>query len=208
MPRGYLQPSLDKFEKALYGALSGDVASVLPVCSSWEDVVWTHVNSLFESHIEAGLASSQDGRYWQRGSVAPLNAKTILDPENPLIGPAAASGRPLRAELEEVFESLIRSDQAELSVAAKNPFRVAQAYLITGKVGNLLETFVDRLEVAAVDTQPEYVPLLAIFCFSTRCFLSLRFPTTPSDPIALVLQYARALAPLLLPSRPRPSQIE
>ncbi|GAA5990105.1 hypothetical protein JCM10908_005823 [Rhodotorula pacifica] len=156
-------PSLDKFEKALYGALSGDVASVLPVCSSWEDVVWAHVNSLFESHIEAGLASSPAGRYWQRNSVAPLNTKATLDPEDPLIGPAAASGRPLRAELEEVFENLIRSDQADLSAAAKNPFRVAQAYLITGKVGNLLETFVDRLEVAAVDTEPETLAHLLRF---------------------------------------------
>ncbi|GAA5880076.1 hypothetical protein JCM3774_003301 [Rhodotorula dairenensis] len=156
-------PLLDKFEKALYGALSGDVPSVLPVCSTWEDVVWAHVNSLFESHIEAGLASSPAGRYWQRNSVAPLNAKANLDPEDPLIGPAATSGRPLRAELEEVFENLLRSDRVDLAVAAKNPFRVAQAYLITGKVGNLLETFVDRLEVAAVDTEPETLAHLLRF---------------------------------------------
>lgn len=57
-----------------------------------------------------------------------------------------------------MFENLIRSEQVELAVAAKNPFRVAQAYLITGKIGSLLETFVDRLEVAAADTEPEYVP--------------------------------------------------
>ena len=34
----------------------------------------------------------------------------------------------------------------------------AQVFLITGKIGSLLETFVDRLEVAAADTEPEYVP--------------------------------------------------
>ncbi|GAA5961845.1 hypothetical protein JCM8115_001441 [Rhodotorula mucilaginosa] len=156
-------PLLDKFEKALYGAISGDVASVLPVCSTWEDVVWVHVNSLCESRIEAGLASSPAGRYWQRNSVAPLNAKSTLDPEDPLIGPSAASGRPLRAELEEMFENLIRSEQPELAVAAKNPFRVAQAYLITGKIGSLLETFVDRLEVAAADTEPDTLAHLLRF---------------------------------------------
>lgn len=141
----------------MYGALSGDVTSVLPVCSSWEDVVWAHINSLFESHIEAGLASSPAGRYWQRESVAPMKEKAPLDPEDPLIGPAAASGRPVRDELEDMFEKLVRSDKPELSMAAKNPFRVAQAYLIVGKVGNLLETFVERLEAAAADTEPEYV---------------------------------------------------
>ncbi|BGP56625.1 hypothetical protein JCM8202_000189 [Rhodotorula sphaerocarpa] len=169
--------SLDKFERALYGALSGDVASVLPVCSGWEDVVWAHVNSLFESRVEAGLAASPAGRFWQRGSVAPLNAKANLDPEDALIGPGAATGRPLRAELEEVFDKLVRSDKADLSAAAKNPFRVAQAYLIVGKVGDLLETFVDRLEAAALDTEPE--TLAHLLRFFSHLVLVLRMLKQP-----------------------------
>ena len=112
-------------------------------------------SSGFTSTPWSSLASRLDSLLPPRDSVAPLNARLTLDPEDPLIGPAAASGRPLRAELEEMFENLIRSEQAELAVAAKNPFRVAQAYLITGKIGSLLETFVDRLEVAAADTEPE-----------------------------------------------------
>lgn len=150
------QSTLDPYERALYGALSGDVASVLPVCETWEDVVWVHLNALFEAHVEAGLASSPSGRYFQRGTVAPLDPKAPLDPEDPLVG-AAAQGKPVRQALEDVFEQLVRSDRAELATAAKNPFHVSQAYLIVDKVGRLLETFVERLEAAATETEPECV---------------------------------------------------
>jgi nuclear pore complex protein Nup107 len=149
------QNTVDPYERALYGALSGDVASVLPVCSTWEDVVWAHLNSLFESHIEAGLAVSPSGRYWQQGSVAALPSKPDLDPEDDLLGKAIS--KPVRQELEQVFERLVRSDKAVLAAAAKNPFHLSQAYLIVGKLGELIETFVERLEAAAADTEPECV---------------------------------------------------
>lgn len=136
--------------------MSGDVASVLPVCSTWEDVVWAQLNALFESHVEAGLASSPSGRYWQRSSVAPLDPKMPLDSEDPLFG-SAAQGKPIRQELEQVFEKLLRSDKADLAASAKNPFHVSQAYLVIGKIDELLNAFVERIEAAATDTEPECV---------------------------------------------------
>ncbi|GAA5998533.1 Nup84p [Rhodotorula paludigena] len=168
--------TLDPYERALYGALSGDVASVLPVCASWEDVVWAHLNSLFEAHVEAGLAKSDAGRYWQRNSVAPLDPKTSLDPEDPLVG-AVAQNKAIRQELEEVFERLLRSDKADLAAAAKNPFHVSQAYLIVGKIGELLETFVERLEAAALDTEPE--TLAHLLRFFSHLILVLRLLKQP-----------------------------
>lgn len=151
---GRSQNTVDPYERALYGALSGDVTSVLPVCSSWEDVVWAHLNALFESHVEAGLASSPAGRYWQSSSVAPLDSKTPLDPEDPLFG-SAAQGKAIRQELEHVFEKLLRSDKADLAASAKDPFHVSQAYLVIGKIDELLNAFVERIEAAATDTEPE-----------------------------------------------------
>ncbi|GAA5902150.1 hypothetical protein JCM8208_002489 [Rhodotorula glutinis] len=169
--------TLDPYERALYGALSGDVASVLPVCNTWEDVVWVHVNALFESHVEAGLASSPSGRYYQRGTVAPLDPKTAtLDPEDPLVG-SAAQGKSVRQELENVFEQLVRSDRTELALAAKNPFHICQAYLIVGKVESLLETFVERLEAAANETEPE--TLAHLLRFFSHLILVLRLLKQP-----------------------------
>ncbi|BGP25923.1 hypothetical protein JCM10295v2_004866 [Rhodotorula toruloides] len=165
------QNTIDPYERALYGALSGDVASVLPVCATWEDVVWAHLNSLFESHVEAGLASSPWGRYWQRSSVAPLDPKTPLDPEDPLFG-SAAQGKAIRQELEQVFEKLLRSDKADLAASAKNPFHVSQAYLVIGKIDELLNAFVERIEAAATDTEPE--TLAHLLRFFSHLILVLR----------------------------------
>ncbi|GAA6057632.1 hypothetical protein JCM3770_005005 [Rhodotorula araucariae] len=168
--------TLDPYERALYGALSGDVASVLPVCATWEDVVWAHSNALLEAHVEAGLASSLSGRYFERGSVATLDPKASLDPEDALLG-TAAQGKAVREELEEVFERLMRSDRTDLATAAKNPFHVSQAYLIIGKIGTLLETFVERLEAAATETEPE--TLAHLLRFFSHLILVLRLLDQP-----------------------------
>ncbi|KAL9938079.1 hypothetical protein V8E36_002702 [Tilletia maclaganii] len=51
--------SLDPYERALYGALSGSLEPVL-VCSSttWEEAVWAYVNAKLEAGIESGLRKS------------------------------------------------------------------------------------------------------------------------------------------------------
>jgi nuclear pore complex protein Nup107 len=150
-----VQSSLDPYERALYGAISGDTTSVLPVCTSWEDVVWTHVNALFESHVEAGLWSSSEGRFWSRGSVKSIeNSK--LDVEDALLG-SAGRGASVRGELQAIFDRMLRIEKGELAMSAKNPFHVSQTYLIIGKISDLFTTFVDRLEQAAMETEPEWV---------------------------------------------------
>ncbi|GAA6058971.1 hypothetical protein JCM10212_001681 [Sporobolomyces blumeae] len=170
-------PTLDPYERALYGALSGDVSSVLPVCTSWEDVVWAHLNSLFESHLEASLSLSQSGRYWTRTppSVAPAPDK--LDSEDPLFGSLTQPGTGIRNQLEGVFEKLLKSEKHDLQAAAKNPFHVSQMYLIVDKIGQLLETFVERLELAAGDTEPE--TLAHLLRFFAHLILVLRLLKQP-----------------------------
>ncbi|GAA5888035.1 hypothetical protein JCM5296_005411 [Sporobolomyces johnsonii] len=170
-------PHLDPYERALYGALSGDVDSVLLVCTTWEDVVWAHVNSLFESHLEASLALSQSGRYWTRTphSVAPVGDK--LDPEDPLFGAVAQAGKGVREQLDQVFDRLSRSEKNDLQMAAKKPFHISQMYLILDKIGQLLETFVERLEVAAGESEPE--TLAHLLRFFAHLILVLRLLKQP-----------------------------
>ncbi|GAA5895279.1 Nup84p [Sporobolomyces salmoneus] len=170
-------PNVEAYEKALYGALSGDVPSVLAVSSSWEDVVWAHLNSLFEAHLEASLALSESGRYWTRTphSIAPAPEK--LDSEDPLFGSVSQPGQGVRSQLEGIFEKLLKSDKTELQMAAKNPFHVSQMYLIVDKVGHLLETFVERLESAAGETEPE--TLAHLLRFFAHLILVLRLLKQP-----------------------------
>ncbi|KDE06383.1 hypothetical protein MVLG_03290 [Microbotryum lychnidis-dioicae p1A1 Lamole] len=173
-------PHLDPYERALYGAISGDTTSVLPVCSSWEDIVWVHVNSLFEAHVESGLLHSNSGRYWSHGSVQPIDdsknrsAKSTIDPEDVLLAPAA---RGIRSELESIFDRLLKLERGDVAQASKNPYRVSQTYLIVGKIGDLLTTFVERLEVAAQDTEPE--ALAHLLRFFTHLILVLRLLKQP-----------------------------
>lgn len=125
----------------------------MPVCTSWEDVVWAHVNSLLEANIEAGLWTSAEGRYWSRGSVDEIEASK-LDLEDPLLG-SAGRGASVRSELESIFDKMMRNEKGDIALSAKNPFHVSQTYLIVNKISDLLTTFVDRLEQAAMDTEPE-----------------------------------------------------
>lgn len=185
-----LQPSLDPYERALYGAISGDTASVLPVCTSWEDHVWTHVNALFEANVEAGLWSSSEGRFWNRGADKSVKANGVeLDAEDALLG-SAGRGATVRNELEGIFNRLLRLEKGDLALAAKNPFHVSQTYLIVGKINDLFTTFVDRLEQSAMETEPESV------LFSP-----------PFELVGLidVAQDPRALATILCPPHPRPA---
>lgn len=145
---------MDAYERALYGAISGDVTSVLPVCSSWEDNVWAHVNALLEESVEAGLWSSSEGRFWSRNTVHAIQS-SALPVEDASLGTTPKSGAELRQELASIFDRILKTERGDLGNSAKNPFRVSQTYLIVGNVAELFTTFVDRLEASAVDTEPE-----------------------------------------------------
>ncbi|KAI5819747.1 107-domain-containing protein [Pyronema omphalodes] len=47
------------YERAVYGTLCGDIASVLPVCESWEDLLFVHVNALVEGYYSSKLKKLQ-----------------------------------------------------------------------------------------------------------------------------------------------------
>lgn len=59
-----LQPSLDEYERALYGSLSGDLPSVLSVSQSWEEHLWAYVNAKFEAQVDAQLDAR--GGWWSQ----------------------------------------------------------------------------------------------------------------------------------------------
>jgi hypothetical protein len=40
------KPSSSVPERAVYGVLSGDLESVLPMCHTWDDHLWAHLNHL------------------------------------------------------------------------------------------------------------------------------------------------------------------
>ena len=46
------QPQVEKYEKAVYGVVCGDLDSVVSVCQTWEDQLWAHFNAIYTWKME------------------------------------------------------------------------------------------------------------------------------------------------------------
>ena len=46
------QPQVDRYERAVYGIVCGDLDSVVPVCQTWEDQMWAHFNAIYTWKLE------------------------------------------------------------------------------------------------------------------------------------------------------------
>jgi nuclear pore complex protein Nup107 len=46
------QPQVDRYERAVYGVVCGDLDSVVPVCQTWEDQMWAHFNAIYTWKLE------------------------------------------------------------------------------------------------------------------------------------------------------------
>ena len=56
------QPQVERYERAVYGVVCGDLDSVVPVCQTWEDQLWAHFNAIYT---------------WKKEEVLTLNLKLI-----------------------------------------------------------------------------------------------------------------------------------
>lgn len=104
--------SVEEYERALYGALSGDLKSVLAVSSSWEAQLWAHTNAKLEAAIDDKLdrANSwwgQDAksRFGSSGNAKEYGAVQL----NELSLPRDQSQE--QSDLKEVFSLLAQSNQ-------------------------------------------------------------------------------------------------
>ncbi|KAF9406299.1 Nucleoporin nup84, partial [Podila epigama] len=95
----------DQYERAIYGALSGDVASVLPVCFTWEDHAWAQYNALVESMTEAQLS-----KYGRGDSCAELPLpQAHIDEAKDIFASIANSNKPeLRSVVDDIFFKIQR----------------------------------------------------------------------------------------------------
>jgi nuclear pore complex protein Nup107 len=56
-------PTADKYERAVYGLLAGDVQSVEPVCQTWEDSLYMNYNSLLLAEFEDWLQKNHPEKF-------------------------------------------------------------------------------------------------------------------------------------------------
>ncbi|KAH9457702.1 hypothetical protein MJO29_004858 [Puccinia striiformis f. sp. tritici] len=179
--------SLPTYEQALYGALAGEISSVLPVCYTWEDHVWCHINSIFEHQVDRILESNQLGYYWTHGALPPSNNNEQDASDDELI---TASLQPrntdrqiipqrsneesqpdIKNAMNKAFDKILRSEQTSLAESARNPFHVAQMWLAIDKINDLFTSFADRLRTASEDFTREHLSHLLRFFSHLILFL-------------------------------------
>lgn len=146
------QPGINLFEKAMYGALCGDLLSLLPVCRSWEDRVWANFNAMNQAHVQAYLKSLKR---------LELNQDFTMDDTSHLT-PAT------------ILNGLLHNENENTRIEAFSPFRVIQARLITNQVDELLHDMHRQLISVQKGGDPTAATSPHVIRFVTHLILVLR----------------------------------
>lgn len=191
---------LDEYEKALYGALSGDLRSVIHVSKSWETQLWAHVNARLEASIDAKLDAR--GAWWSQDadstfpSTNDVGAVKLVELSIPSVGvdgvnsgSGDAAGRkatsePLTVaeELRNVFGRLGQTEQHGIQAQSNHPFRVVQKAVILDEVSELLIHVEPKLAEMRVTAAPQqYARLVRFFAHLILFLRLLRLERPPPD---------------------------
>ncbi|KAG7320613.1 hypothetical protein KOW79_016466 [Hemibagrus wyckioides] len=119
------EEQFNRYERAIYAVLSGNLRQLLPVCESWEDTVWAYFRVLVDSLLEQELRSS--GLTHEELDELPreyLEASWTM---------------------EKVFEELQATESKRVLDATKEHYHIIQKFVILGDLDGLLEEFGDWL---------------------------------------------------------------
>ncbi|XP_047431247.1 nuclear pore complex protein Nup107 [Mugil cephalus] len=119
------EEQLNRYERAIYASLSGNLKPLLTVCESWEDCVWAHFRVMVDSLVEKDLMSS--GMSHQELETLP---REYLE---------------ANWTMEKVFEELQASESKRVLEETKEHYHVIQKFIILGDLDGLLEEFSDWL---------------------------------------------------------------
>ncbi|EEB08973.1 nucleoporin Nup107 [Schizosaccharomyces japonicus yFS275] len=155
------------FERATYGALCGDLKSVLPVCKTWEDHLWAFYNCMTQHSVNLYLNSVMPS---PQTRLPPIDSGAGLTPES-------------------IFQALAQSDSSEVKDAAAQPLRHVQARIICNNVRQLFMEFHEQLEavrsgVKELDrtTEPHVLRVLVHLIYAIR-FAGFEVDNYASDSI-------------------------
>ncbi|XP_042367166.1 nuclear pore complex protein Nup107 [Plectropomus leopardus] len=119
------EEQLNRYERAIYAGLSGNLKPLLAVCESWEDCVWAHFRVMVDSLVEKELMSS--GMAHQEVETLP---REYLE---------------ANWTMEKVFEELQASELKRVLEETREHHHVIQKFVILGDLDSLLEEFSDWL---------------------------------------------------------------
>ncbi|MEQ2306060.1 hypothetical protein AMECASPLE_004171 [Ameca splendens] len=119
------EEQLNRYERAIYASLSGNIKPLLAVCESWEDCVWAYFRVMVDSLVEKDLMSS--GMAHQELETLP---REYLE---------------ANWTLEKVFEELQASESKRVLDETKEHYHVIQKFVILGDLDGLMDEFSDWL---------------------------------------------------------------
>uniref|UniRef100_A0A8C0HFM9 Nuclear pore complex protein n=1 Tax=Chelonoidis abingdonii TaxID=106734 RepID=A0A8C0HFM9_CHEAB len=111
----------NRYERAIYAALSGNLKQLLPVCDTWEDTVWAYfrvmVDSLVEQEIRTSVMTTEELEELPREYLE------------------------TNWTLEKVFEELQATDKKRVLEENQEHYHVIQKFIILGDVDGLMDEF-------------------------------------------------------------------
>ncbi|GAX83501.1 hypothetical protein CEUSTIGMA_g10926.t1 [Chlamydomonas eustigma] len=147
-----------KFERAVYGVLSGNVAAVLPVCASWEDALWAYCRACLDVSTDESLGYFEQATVdvigsdvltgvLQRCGLIGSSAFNIRSGHAAVDGalsvalggkwPAPVAVQQLPRTFEDIFEALRCSPDPTISTASGDPLHRVQQLLVTDNFSTL-----------------------------------------------------------------------
>ncbi|MCJ8742943.1 hypothetical protein PDJAM_G00088120 [Pangasius djambal] len=121
----FLCEQFNRYERAIYAVLSGNLRQLLPVCESWEDTVWAYFRVLVDSLLEQELRSSG------------LSHEELEELPREYLEASWT--------MEKVFEELQATESKRVLEATKEHYHIIQKFVILGDLDGLLEEFGDWL---------------------------------------------------------------
>ncbi|KGL82140.1 Nuclear pore complex protein Nup107, partial [Tinamus guttatus] len=115
------EEQFNRYERAIYAALSGNLKQLLPVCDTWEDTVWAYFRVMVDTLVEQEI----------RTSVVTVEEMEEL-PRDYL---------ETNWTSEKVFEELQATDKKRVIEENQEHYHVIQKFIILGDVDGLMEEF-------------------------------------------------------------------
>uniref|UniRef100_A0A8C9DEI2 Nuclear pore complex protein n=1 Tax=Prolemur simus TaxID=1328070 RepID=A0A8C9DEI2_PROSS len=111
----------NRYERAIYAALSGNLKQLLPVCDTWEDTVWAYFRVMVDSLVEQEIQTS----------VMTLDETEELPREY----------MESNWSLEKVFEEIQATDKKRVLEENQEHYHIVQKFLILGDIDGLMDEF-------------------------------------------------------------------
>lgn len=166
----------DRYERALYAAISGRLDEVVLVCESWEDYVWAYVNATIEACIDRGIKDT--GILYVPASDASLNH-------------SQSKYAPVH-DIKDVFEALGTHESETLRCEAHQPFHKLQSAIMVDKLPEYIQNFADSLQDGQMDGRD---PDLLRFVVHAALYLRQTGFALPDGAVSTVLlEYIRQLS--------------